>query len=114
MATQMQVCFTGLVLRILREQGMEVFLGDLSLGERCRHTADDSFFLVSTITPGHSSTKGLHSKTTDGSGADTSGGSLVIEGEVLEWLWEDTDLKSAKGMWVCKCPNLGLNYGFPT
>lgn len=34
MATQMQVCFTGLVLRIFMEQGMEVFFGDLSLGER--------------------------------------------------------------------------------
>lgn len=54
--------------------------GDLSLGERCRHRVDDSFFLVSTITAGHSSTKGLHRKTTNGSGADTSGGGLVIEG----------------------------------
>lgn len=72
MATQMQMCFMGLVLRIFREQGMEVFLGDLSLGERCRHTANDSFFLVSMIAAGRSSTKGLHSKATDGSGADIS------------------------------------------
>lgn len=35
--------------------------------------------------------------------ASTRGGGLVIDGEGLEWLLEDTDLKSAKEVWVCRC-----------
>lgn len=36
----------------------------------------------------------------------------MVDGEGLEWLWEDTNLKSAKGVWDCSCPSLGLNCGF--